>query len=338
MCKELGIDRTSTTAYHPQGNAMIERTNKTIEESLAKYVGEHHNTWSKYLQLIMTAYRSSVHTVTKYSPYYLLFGALCALPIDCMYETLQTQVFATQSDYVGNLKKGATIMPRTFTIEFGSGTRKTKKTYYDRKQFGPKYQTWDLVLLFNPTVKPGQTKKFQSYYSGPSVVREIINDLNFIIADLKTQKQQKVHYDRLKKFKFRQHEYQKQGKLAEKPAGNDEEEDGFIEIEIKQQSAGVSDQGTKTEELSSQIEGSPEVGQSDEGSLEPKPDSETLMDTNMEAKSNDSGAQPTSSNKTKLNSTPSETYSKTKTATQGKPINSATRDHGENHSRSKRVT
>ena len=81
--------------------------------------------------------------------------------------------------------------------------------------------------------------------------------MNFIIEDLKTQKQQKVHYDRLKKFKFRQHEYQKQGKIAERPAGNDEEEDGFIEIEVKQQSALVSDQGTKTEELPSQIEVNP---------------------------------------------------------------------------------
>ena len=39
MCKDLGIIRTSITAYHPHGNAMIERTNCTIEESLAKYVG-----------------------------------------------------------------------------------------------------------------------------------------------------------------------------------------------------------------------------------------------------------------------------------------------------------
>ena len=39
MCKGLGINRKSITAYHPQGNAIIERTNRTIEESLAKYVG-----------------------------------------------------------------------------------------------------------------------------------------------------------------------------------------------------------------------------------------------------------------------------------------------------------
>ena len=57
MCRELGINRTSTTAYHPQVNAMIERTNRTIEESLAKYMGEHHNTWSDYLPLVMMAYR-----------------------------------------------------------------------------------------------------------------------------------------------------------------------------------------------------------------------------------------------------------------------------------------
>ena len=41
---------------HPQRNAMIERTNLTIEESLAKYVGEHHNTWNDYLPLVMMAY------------------------------------------------------------------------------------------------------------------------------------------------------------------------------------------------------------------------------------------------------------------------------------------
>ena len=51
------IPRTSTTAYHPQGNPVIERTNRTIEVSLAKYVGEHHNTWSDYLPLVLMAYR-----------------------------------------------------------------------------------------------------------------------------------------------------------------------------------------------------------------------------------------------------------------------------------------
>ena len=34
-------------------------------------------------------------------------------------------------------------------------------------------------------------------------MREIINDLNFVIEDVKTKKQQKVHYDQLKRFNSR---------------------------------------------------------------------------------------------------------------------------------------
>ena len=55
-------------------------------------------------------------------------------------------------------------------------------------------------MVFKPARKTGQTKKFQSFYSGPQMIREIINDLNFVIEDMKTKKQQKVHYDRLKRF------------------------------------------------------------------------------------------------------------------------------------------
>ena len=104
MCKELGINRTSTTAYHLQGCAMIEPTNRTIEESLAKYACEDHNTWSNYLPLAMMTYRSSIHSVTKYSPFYLLFGRSCALQIDCMYQTIQTKIYPILSDFVGCLK------------------------------------------------------------------------------------------------------------------------------------------------------------------------------------------------------------------------------------------
>ena len=55
MCSVLGIDRTSTTSYHPQGNAMIERSDKTIEEALSINVGENHNDWAKYFQTVMMA-------------------------------------------------------------------------------------------------------------------------------------------------------------------------------------------------------------------------------------------------------------------------------------------
>ena len=84
---------------------------------------------------------------------------------------------------------------------FGKGWMWSKK---DKKPtFGTQNAVDDLVMVFNPTMKTGQTKKFTSFYSGPQVIPEIINDLNFVIEDVKTKKQQKVHYDRLKSFNSR---------------------------------------------------------------------------------------------------------------------------------------
>ena len=77
------------------------------------------------------------------------------------------------------------------------------KAYYDRSTFGPQCEVGDLKMVFNSTMKTGQTMKFKSFYSGPQVTREIINDLNFVIEYVKSKRQQNVHYDRLQRFNSR---------------------------------------------------------------------------------------------------------------------------------------
>ena len=52
LCRILGIQRTSTTSFYPNGNAMIERTNRTLEECISKYVGEHQHDWTNYMTAI----------------------------------------------------------------------------------------------------------------------------------------------------------------------------------------------------------------------------------------------------------------------------------------------
>ena len=65
---------------------MIERTHRKIEEALSKYVGANHVDWARCLQTVMLAYRSSIHAMTKHSPYYSIFDRPCSLPIDCRYK------------------------------------------------------------------------------------------------------------------------------------------------------------------------------------------------------------------------------------------------------------
>ena len=60
------------------------------------------------------------------------------------------------------------------------------------------------MLVFNPTVKNGEARKFTSFYRGPYIIVEFINDLNFKVENKKTRKANKVPYDRLKKYKTRE--------------------------------------------------------------------------------------------------------------------------------------
>ena len=100
----LDIERTSTTSFHPEGNAMIERTNLTIEESLSNYIDDPESDWNCFLQLVVMTYRSSVHAVTKHSPNYRVMEHQ-RLPIDCMYDIRHAEFFPTPSHFFYNAKR-----------------------------------------------------------------------------------------------------------------------------------------------------------------------------------------------------------------------------------------
>ena len=153
-----------------------------------------------------------------------------------MYQTIQTKIYPTLSDYVGCLKDELQacheLVRESMDVE-----QEGQKTYYDRSTFGPQYEVGDLTMVFNPTTKTGQTKKFRSFYSGPQVIREINNNLKFVIEDVKTKKQQKVHYERLKRFKSRSatndRKEPKKAKSEPRISQNDRTEDNdFVEIEV----------------------------------------------------------------------------------------------------------
>ena len=61
LLKKLEIDKTRTTAFHPQSNSVIERMKRTLLNMLAKCIDEDQTKWSVKLLYVLMAYRSSVH-------------------------------------------------------------------------------------------------------------------------------------------------------------------------------------------------------------------------------------------------------------------------------------
>ena len=51
LCAIMGIQKTNTTAFHPQGNSRCERVNRTVLAMLAKYLSENHAEWDVHLPL-----------------------------------------------------------------------------------------------------------------------------------------------------------------------------------------------------------------------------------------------------------------------------------------------
>ena len=69
----FGVKKSCTTAYHPQGDGMMEWFNHKLLQLLRAYVDQQ-NEWEKYLPLALYAYRTSTHTSTSASPFELMFG------------------------------------------------------------------------------------------------------------------------------------------------------------------------------------------------------------------------------------------------------------------------
>ena len=69
----FGITKSHTTAYHPQGDGMVEHLNRSILQMLRTYVTKECD-WERYLPLIMYAYRTTPHSSTQLSPFKLMFG------------------------------------------------------------------------------------------------------------------------------------------------------------------------------------------------------------------------------------------------------------------------
>ena len=74
VCRELGIEKLFTTAYHPQTNGQVERYNRTIVNALRGYVSERQNTWDEYTSAITFGYNCRIHSSLGLAPFELVLS------------------------------------------------------------------------------------------------------------------------------------------------------------------------------------------------------------------------------------------------------------------------
>ena len=111
LYKLLQVEKTHTTPYHPQGDGLVERANRTILDMLATVVKNREN-WESHLRATCMAYNTSVQSTTGQSPFFLMFGGRARIPIDLLCGPSQTGECAS---VINSYTMGMSGLPDIYT-------------------------------------------------------------------------------------------------------------------------------------------------------------------------------------------------------------------------------
>ncbi|GJX10291.1 reverse transcriptase domain-containing protein [Tanacetum coccineum] len=76
------ITHRLSTAYHPQTSGQVEVSNRGLKRILERTVGKNHASWSDKLDDALWAFRTAYKTPIGCTPYKLVYGNACHLPIE----------------------------------------------------------------------------------------------------------------------------------------------------------------------------------------------------------------------------------------------------------------
>nr|GEV50211.1 hypothetical protein [Tanacetum cinerariifolium] len=82
VMSKYGVTHRLATASHPQTSGQVEVSNRCLKRILERTVGQNRASWSKKLEDALWAFRTAYKTPIGCTPYKLVYGKSCHLPIE----------------------------------------------------------------------------------------------------------------------------------------------------------------------------------------------------------------------------------------------------------------
>ncbi|KAL1204641.1 hypothetical protein V5N11_010744 [Cardamine amara subsp. amara] len=174
LLKKNGVKHKVATLYHPQTRGQVEISNIEIKSILQKTVSTTRKYWAA--KLTLWAYRTTYKTPLGTTPFHLVYGKSCHLPVELEYKAawavkqLNFDAKSTFDRRTIQLHELEEI--RHMAYENSKIYKERTKAYHDKRIITRNFAPNDQVLLYNSRLKlfPG---KLRSRWSGPFAIKEI---------------------------------------------------------------------------------------------------------------------------------------------------------------------
>ncbi|KAG7599431.1 Reverse transcriptase domain [Arabidopsis suecica] len=177
LLKKHGVKHKVATPYHPQTSGQVEVSNRQIKAILARVVGVSKRDWSTKLDDTLWAYRTAYKTPIGRTPFQMLYGKSCHLPVEVEYKAIWATKLLNLDIKEAQEKRSVDLHEleeiRLEAYESSKVYKERTKAFHDKKISPKDFKAGDQVLLFNSRLKlfPG---KLKSRWSGPFTIKEVL--------------------------------------------------------------------------------------------------------------------------------------------------------------------
>ncbi|GJU90749.1 reverse transcriptase domain-containing protein [Tanacetum coccineum] len=176
VMSKYGVTHRLATAYHPQTSGQVEVSNRGLKRILERTVGENRASWSDKLDDALWAFRTAFKTPIGCTPYKLVYGKSCHLPIELEHKAYWALKHAnfdlkTAGDH-RKLQLNELNELRDQAYENSLIYKERTKKLHDSKIKNRIFNVGDRVLLFNSRLKIF-SGKLKTCWSGPFTITQV---------------------------------------------------------------------------------------------------------------------------------------------------------------------
>lgn len=185
----LNIEKLNSTAYYHQSIGALENTHKSLGNFLRVQCDNKLFSWANWVPYYEFAYNNTVHSATKYTPFFLVFGRPSKMPSNLV--DSRPEPLYNFEDYCKRIK--ATLQISHSEVRDRLIQEKTKRIVgINTKSKETTYRKGDSVLIKNET-----GKKLDPRYDGPY---HVVEDMGTNVKISNNNEEDIVHKSRIKLF------------------------------------------------------------------------------------------------------------------------------------------